>query len=170
MRKAFYAISGDPITNGHTHVLHAAADMFDMVVLALAVNSDKKYTFSLDERREMVEKALHSRSDRLQITTIEPHEMTAKAARRAGATFLVRGIRDHKDLDYELRMAHFNTKIEPLVQTVWIPTPAHLADVSSSMVKGLVGLEGWHHLVETMVPRVVYERLIRWEQERNVKS
>lgn len=176
-RTAMYAISGDPITNGHVFVLERAVELFDRVILTLAVNPDKRYTFSLEERKGMADRIVelfsrqwaspqHRAYDRISVAPLGPTEITVKAARRAGAGYLVRGVRDTKDFEYELRMAQFNSQLEPYVQTIFIPTPPYLSVVSSSFVKSLVGLEDWERTVEQYVPLPVLKKLAEWHASK----
>lgn len=79
----------------------------------------------------------------------------------------MRGLRDLSDFEKEMALARINAKFEPSVQTIFIPTPADLADVSSSMVKGLVGLEDWEIIVAAYVPAVVLGFLREWKKRRD---
>lgn len=168
MKKAYYAISGDPVTNGHLYVMEKAIDLFDELMVALAINPSKKYAFSFEKRSMMLSLSLQPFNGRVAFTSIQPHEVTVKAAFRAGARYVVRGLRNTEDFPYELKMAHFNSKVQPEVQTIWIPTPPNLADVSSSFVKSLVGLEDWEKMVAGLVPPVVLDHLREMlEEQRN---
>lgn len=164
--KALYALSGDPVTNGHVWVIERALLTFDRLVVAIAENPAKRYTFGLAARATMLKAAVPDPPASLTFTTILPGETTVRVAKQTGATVLVRGVRNAADCAYELSLAHFNAKLEPGVHTVWVPTPAALADVSSSFVKRLVGLDGWEEVVRDLVPPVVLDYLGRWHRQR----
>lgn len=160
--KAYYALSGDPITHGHLWIIEEAIKMFDCLHIALAINRSKKYTFTLEERVEMVGNALMIKclnSNTVSVGSIAPTEFTVLAAQRAGAKYLIRGVRNAADFENEMTMANFNSKLAPEVRTVFLPTPPHLSHVSSSFVKSLVGLEGWKGIINDLVTPLVAKRL-----------
>lgn len=166
-RKAFYGLTGDPITNGHLHVITAAANIFDQLVVALAMNPSKKgnHAFDYDARLSMLIEVIKPLKT-VCYTHIRDNEILVRLAKEEKASFLVRGLRNISDFEKEMEIQRFNARFEPSVQTVFIPTPANLADVSSSMVKGLVGLDGWETIVADFVPPIVLEHLKVWHQGR----
>lgn len=166
MKRAFYAISGDPVTYGHLWVMGRAVEVFDKVTVALAVNPDKRYTFSFFERADMIRTAYGSASSRLDIIEIKADELVVRAAKRAEAQFLVRGVRSASDFESEMELAWFNSTLEKDITTWLVPTPAHLALTRSSLVKKIVGLEDWENIVATHVPPVVVAYLKNWHIKR----
>lgn len=165
-RHAFYAISGDPVTYGHLWVIARAAETFDILTVALAVNPDKSYTFTFDERADMIRTAYGTASGRVRITEIKADEIAVRAAKRAGAQFLVRGVRSARDFEYEMELSRINSTLERGVTTWMLPTPPHLVDTRSSFVKSMVGLEDWETILESHVPPVVLDYLRKWHGKK----
>jgi pantetheine-phosphate adenylyltransferase len=156
--KAIYAASLDPITNGHINVVERAAPLFESLVVVVAVDSRKHYTFSAEERVAMARESVAH----LPNVSVEMCVGTyvVKYARSIGASVIVRGLRTVKDLEDELVLAEENRKICSDVETIWIPCLPHLAHVSSSMVKGHVGADaGWAEQVARSVPGHVASKL-----------
>ena len=139
MPKAVYAGSFDPPTAGHEWVIRAAEKLFDLdIVVAVADNPDKKYTFTLEERMKM----LYGITDRPVVQIGK--EFLVSWAQERHIPYIIRGIRSAADFEYERGMRMINHDIAPLQETVFLVPPRNLAEISSSMLKGLVGLEGWH--------------------------
>src|SRR4051812_16270677 len=125
-RTALYAGSFDPVTNGHVDVVRQAARLFDRLVLAIGVHSGKTPLFSAEDRLGMLEESCGpvARQGGCELTCITFADLVVEAARRAGATVLIRGVRDGTDLDYEMQMAGMNASMAPDVQTVFMPASA----------------------------------------------
>jgi pantetheine-phosphate adenylyltransferase/8-oxo-dGTP diphosphatase len=169
MKKAVYAGSFDPVTNGHLWVLQEGARLFDEVVFAVGVNPKKTPTFSLDDRLAM----LRSISGACSNVTVDSFEdqYLVNYARSIDAQYILRGLRNAQDFAEEKRMSIFNHDICPDIQTIPLITPQKTEIISSSAVKGLVGPKGWESAVRRYVPTIVYARLLdkfeggkhRWE-------
>lgn len=164
MRRVYYGLSADPVTLGHVWVIQQAAKMFDEVTVAVANNPSKRHDFSLDARVNMTAEACHHLPT-VKVVALPPDEFLVRAAREAEAEYLIRGLRNGQDYAYESDIARFNAELEPTVKSVFIQTPAHLAGVSSSFVKGLVGLRGWEELVRQYVPVNVFHALRIWHEK-----
>lgn len=163
---AVYGGSFDPITNGHVWMIERSARLFDKVDVAVATNPDKRYTFTLDERVKMVEAVV----DRIfgNVTVSWPGSaFLVDHAKTVYATHLVRGVRSAADFEYERTMRNVNGDICRDVETVLLVPPRELCEVSSSMVKGLVGPDGWEKIVARYVPHATLEALKRWRSTRN---
>ncbi len=158
-RRAVYAGTFDPITKGHEFMIEQAAALFDEVIVAIGINPDKNPMFTVEERLEMV-KALTNHLPNVRTTSFD-NQLLIKFATAAKASFIVRGIRDIKDYDYEKTMRHINADINSDVTSVFLMPPREIAEVSSSTVKGLMGPEGWAHLVAKYVSKPVLKRLIQ---------
>lgn len=158
MSHGLYAGTFDPPTNGHAHVIRTSASLFGRLTVAVAVNSEKKTMFSEDERLALLRQTCASMPN-VDIVSLK-HEYTVDAAARLGAGFLVRGVRNAADLDYERILAHVNGKIRRDVESIIVMPPPDVEDISSSLVKGLVGPPGWRKAVSAMVPRPVYDALV----------
>ena len=160
MSSGIVAGSFDPVTKGHLWVIEAATAIFGIgrVKVVIAENATKKYHFSSQERKRLILTAapfIH-RDDVLILDTKEP---LVRFAARHNVTHLVRGIRDIHDFTYETQVTNINRNIEPDVETLFLVPPRELTEVSSSMVRGLVGLDDWERIVSKYVPDVVIEAL-----------
>jgi len=161
--RAVYAGSFDPPTNGHVWMINRGAMMFDELIVAVAKNPEKDYTFGLDERIGWLEDVTRDQSN-VRIASIE-NEFLAHYAKRMSARFVVRGIRNEADYQYERGMRYVNSDLNPDLNTVFLMPPRALCELSSSFVKGMVGPDGWEDFVERSVPRPVFERLVRHHEE-----
>lgn len=130
--------------------------LFDRLTVAIGINPEKRYTFSVEERLEMLRESLKEFGN-LSIDTFS-NLFLIDYARTIGATHILRGIRSETDYEYERTMRHVNGDMDPAICSVFLMPPRDIAEVSSSMVKGLVGLNGWHAVVRKYVPEPVYRR------------
>ena len=121
----------DPVTVGHLEIVKYAADIFDEVVVCICFNSEKTHLFAESERRNMLEKAVAPYSN---VRVDVQHGMTADYAVSIGAEYIIRGIRNAKDTEYELKMADFNWNYRG-VRTLFVPARAEIAEVSSTAVR-----------------------------------
>lgn len=159
-RKAVYAGSFDPVTNGHLYMIKEGARLFDEFVVAVGTNPEKRYTFSAAERLRMLRAAAESIENVEHIEIVEmPNVYLVDFARSVGASYVLRGVRNEGDYLYERTMRHVNADMRPEVTTVLLMPPRELAELSSSFVKGLVGPEGWEKVVSKYVPPSVLDAL-----------
>jgi pantetheine-phosphate adenylyltransferase len=154
-----YAGSFDPPTVGHLWMIEQAMRLFDECVVAIGINPDKKYTFGLEERLDML-RASTRRFSNLSVTSFS-NRYLIEYAQSIGATHILRGIRSGADFEYERGMRNINSDLDPKICTVFLMPPRDIAEVSSSMVKGLIGPVGWKKVVRKYVPAPVYEHLLK---------
>ncbi|SMC28803.1 Phosphopantetheine adenylyltransferase [Andreprevotia lacus DSM 23236] len=160
MRRGVYAGSFDPVTNGHLWMLEHGVRLFDEMIVAIGENPDKKYTFSVDERLAMLrETTAHLRN--LRVESFQ-NRFLVDYAREQNADFILRGIREAADYEFERKMRYVNADLAPHVDTVFLMPPREIAEISSTMVKGLVGPDGWEMVVGKYVPEPVFRRLLGW--------
>jgi pantetheine-phosphate adenylyltransferase len=157
MRKAVYAGSFDPITLGHEWIIQQAAPLFDQLVVAIGVNPDKRPTFTVEERLGLIRETTSGIAT-CTVAAFENKYLVAFAD-QIGAGYVVRGIRNESDFTYERAMRHINSDLRPEVLTVFLIPPRQLAELSSSMVKGMVGPEGWESIVQRCVSPCVFQAL-----------
>ena len=152
-RRCVYAASFDPITNGHLWVIEQGERLFDELIVAIGTNPDKRYEFSLEERVSLVKASLAG----LARATVETYEnrFLVEYARSRGAEFVLRGIRTELDYQYERSMKYINSDLDAGVVTVFLMPPREIAEVSSSVVKGLIGFNGWETMMAKYVPPAV---------------
>jgi len=157
-RIALFAGSFDPITNGHLDVVGKAVRLADQLVLAIGVHPGKTPLFSADERLAMVKAicAPLGRAAGCEIVCTTFADLVVTAARRAGATMLVRGLRDAGDFDYEMQMAGMNATMAPDVQTIFLPAAPAVRPITATLVRQIAGMGGD---VSAFVPAQVAARL-----------
>jgi pantetheine-phosphate adenylyltransferase len=158
-RLGVYAGSFDPLTIGHVWMIEQGAHLFDRLVVAIGDNPDKRHTFTLDDRLAMLKESLR-RLSTVSVTSFS-NRYLMDFARSAAATHLLRGIRSSSDYEFERSMRHVNGDLDRRICTVFLMPPRDIAEVSSSMVKGLVGPRGWQSVVRKYVPAPVYRRLLK---------
>ena len=135
--KAIYAGSFDPITFGHEAIINAAAKMYDLTVV-IAFNAAKKHVFSLEERQSLVRASLPTSVD---VDVLPQNRLLATYCKDNNIDVIVRGLRNGFDLEYEMQLAAVNAD-QCSSQTVFLPAPARLGHVSSSMVKEVASMDG----------------------------
>jgi pantetheine-phosphate adenylyltransferase len=133
--------------------------LFDRFVVAIGVNPEKRYTFQLEDRLAMLRKSL-KRFANASVTSFS-NLYLIDYAQEIGATHILRGIRSESDYEYERTMRNINGDLDPGICTIFLMPPRNIAEVSSSMVKGLVGPKGWKRVVRKYVPEAVYRHLTR---------
>ena len=157
-RIALYAGSFDPVTNGHLDVVRQATKVADRLVLAVGIHPGKTPLFSTDERLAMLEEicAAMWKQTGCEITFTTFADLVVTAAQRAGATILIRGLRDGTDFDYEMQMAGMNGAMAPGVQTVFLPASPAVRPITATLVRQIAAMGGD---VSSFVPPQVASRL-----------
>ncbi len=155
---AFYAGSFDPVTNGHLDMIEAACRLCDRLILAIGVHPGKTPIFSAEERAELLRAiagpVAEQFNTQLEVTTFA--DLTIDAAKRAGATILVRGLRDGTDLDLEMQLAGMNHTMAPDLQTVLLPSTPQARHITATLVRQIASMGGD---VSAFVPPLVSDRL-----------
>jgi len=158
MRIAFYPGSFDPMTNGHIHVLEQSLALCDQLVVGIGVHPGKTPMFGFDERAAMIADVVRSefpaRSGDVRVVAFEG--LVVEAARSAGASVLVRGLRDGTDLDYEMQMAGMNRAMAPDITTVFTPAYPESRHITATLVRQIAKMGGD---VTPFVPVVVQKAL-----------
>ncbi|WP_299804401.1 pantetheine-phosphate adenylyltransferase [Tardiphaga sp.] len=157
-RIALYPGSFDPVTNGHLDVVRHAVGLCDKLIVAIGVHPGKKPLFTTEERLEMVENVFAPIASAggcaFDCTTYD--NLTITAAQRAGATILIRGLRDGTDLDYEMQIAGMNETMMPSVQTVFLPASVGVRPITATLVRQIAAMGGD---VSAFVPPAVAKSL-----------
>ncbi len=145
--------SFDPITNGHIDIIERACQLFDKVVVGVAVNPEKHPLFSIEERLKFVRNAFKGKSKVL----VEAYDtLLVDFANRFGAKVIMRGLRAVSDFEREFQIAQLNKKLDPTIETLFMMTNYKYAYLSSSAVKEIAQYKG---CVKGLVPLDVEERL-----------
>ncbi len=128
--------SFDPITVGHVDVIRRAAELCEKVFVAVMINAEKKYMFTLDERREIAEAACENFQN---VKVISSDGMLFELAKKLSAEVIIKGVRNEKDREYELSMARFNEEKYPTAKTLLLDADKSLSSVSSTLVREKIG-------------------------------
>jgi pantetheine-phosphate adenylyltransferase len=141
---ALYPGTFDPLTNGHIDVLAGALALADKVVVAIGVHPGKKPLFSLAERKAMIADAAKAlgKADSGRLSTITFDGLVVEAARKAGASILIRGLRDAADFDYEMQMAGMNGTMAPDIRTIFLPASPGVRHITATLVRQIAGMGG----------------------------
>ncbi|MDH5190899.1 MAG: pantetheine-phosphate adenylyltransferase [Gammaproteobacteria bacterium] len=129
----------DPVTNGHTDLVERASRLFDKVIVAVATNSQKGTTFTLDERVHLVQTALAGLDN---VTICGFDSLLVDFARENRAQAIVRGLRAVSDFEYEFQLAGMNRRLAPDIETLFLTPAEKYAYISSSLVKEIAALGG----------------------------
>lgn len=159
-RIGIYAGSFDPPTNGHFWMIRRGAELFDELVVVLAVNPSKQAFMSLEERRSCLTDIVREIPGKVRIEVVDSGFLV-DFAKDVGAGYLLRGIRNTPDFEYERTMARLNSRMEPDIRTLFLTPPSELEEISSTVVRNCVGIPGWQRWVRACVPPCVFERLSR---------
>ncbi len=157
MSKAIYPGSFDPITYGHIDVVQRARKVFDELIVAVVTNPQKQTLFTLEERRELCERALEE-AGLGDVPVITWDGLVVDCAKHHGAIAIVRGLRANSDFEREFQMALTNRDLNGEVESVFFMTSAEYSFLSSSLVKEIKSFGGD---VSRYVPRAVEEALAR---------
>ncbi len=157
-RIALYAGSFDPPTNGHLWMIRQGAALFDELIVTLAVNPKKDDFLPLAERERLLNCMVADLPGTVHVATVE-REFLVDYANSRGATYLLRGVRNSTDFEYEKPMERMNASMAPGIRSVFLMPPAELEHISSSQVRGFVGFAGWEQWVKACVPACVSEAI-----------
>lgn len=139
MKKAVITGSFDPITRGHEYLIRQAVEIFDEVVVAIGVNGEKKTMFSLEQRKKWISDTFVG-CDKVKVLSY--NGLTADFCKMNNIKFIVRGLRNTIDFEYESLMAETNRALNTDIETVFFTTPACLRHISSTLVRDVIKNNG----------------------------
>lgn len=135
MKTAIFAGSFDPITRGHEDIVLQALKLFDEIIIAIGVNIDKKYAFPLEKRIKWIENTF---AEYPKVKVVSYEGLTVDLCKKMNANFIVRGLRNTTDFEYESIIAEANKKLNPDVETIFLLSDPTLRCVSSTVVRDLI--------------------------------
>jgi pantetheine-phosphate adenylyltransferase len=138
MKRAVFPGSFDPITLGHYDIIERGLGLFDEIIIAIGINADKKYMFSLDDRKRFIENAFGADS-KIKVTTYSG--LTIDFCKEQEAAFILRGLRNPADFEFEKAIAHTNRKLSE-IETVFLLTSSGKSYISSSIVRDVIRNNG----------------------------
>ena len=148
MRVAIFPGTFDPFTLGHMDILKRSLSLFDKIIVGVGINNQKKTMFSIDERVKFIKNCFKKNS---KISVQSYSGLTIEFCKKVGATFIVRGIRNNGDFEFEKAIARTNRKLSK-IETVFLLTSAKTSFISSSIVRELISNGGDFEL---LVPKSV---------------
>ena len=151
MKKAIFPGSFDPITNGHYDIIKRGVSLFDEVIVAMGVNAEKKYMFSLEDRKRFIEEAF---KDEPKVKVITYSGLTIDLCKKENAEFILRGLRNPADFEFEKAIAHTN-RVMSKIETVFLLTAARTSFISSSIVRDVLRNGGD---ISQLVPESVLDK------------
>ena len=138
MKKAIFPGSFDPITLGHLDIVNRGVTLFDEVIIAIGENSSKEYMFSLEERKKFIENTF---KDNPKVKVVSYQGLTTEFCKEIGVNFILRGLRNPADFEFEKAIAHTNRELSK-VETVFLLTSTQTSFISSSIVREIIRLKG----------------------------
>ncbi len=164
MKCGIYAGSFDPITNGHIWMIEEGAKLFDHLIIAIGENPYKKnHFFCITERLCMLKKCI----EHLENVSVEifSGKYLVNYAKEKDVSYILRGIRKESDYEQERNIRYINEDIQNDISTIFLIPPRNLVEVSSSMVKGLIGFKNWYKIIIKYIPQPIFRELIKREYE-----
>ncbi|NNF79927.1 MAG: pantetheine-phosphate adenylyltransferase [Rhizobiales bacterium] len=160
MRTGYYPGSFDPVTNGHVDVIARACGVVDKLVLAVGVSHTKKPFLPAETRVALLQQVAEpigtERGCEIAVETFD--NLVVDAARVAGASILIRGLRDATDYAYEMQMAGMNGELAPDIETVFLPASGPVRHIASSLVKQIASMGGD---ISGFVPDIVADAIAK---------
>ena len=138
MRRAIFPGSFDPITLGHYDIIKRGVHLFDEIIVAIGINAEKKYMFSLEQRKQFIEEAFKN-EPKVKVLTYKG--MTVDFCKEIDSKFILRGLRNPADFEFEKAIAHTNRKLSK-IETVFLLTAANTSYISSSIVRDVIRNNG----------------------------
>ncbi len=143
-RIGFYPGSFDPVTYGHLDIITRAARLVDVLVVAVGQHHAKPGLLTVEERLRVLEEALRPIREHAEceIRLAKYSVLTVEAAKRAGASVIIRGLRDGSDFDYEVRMAQTNATLDPDIETIFLAASPSARMISSTLIRQIAEMGG----------------------------
>jgi len=134
MKRAIFPGSFDPLTLGHFDIINRGVTLFDELIIAIGINSEKNYMFSLEERQNFIKEAF---KDQPKISVTTYSGLTVDFCKKVDANFILRGLRNPADFEFEKAIAHTNRSLSE-IETVFLLTSSYTSFISSSIVRDVI--------------------------------
>ncbi|MGI6225027.1 MAG: pantetheine-phosphate adenylyltransferase [Peptococcales bacterium] len=154
MKIAVYPGTFDPVTYGHMHIIKRAAKLFDRVIMAVALETNKKTLFTAEERIALIKECCLEGLDNVELELFDG--LLVDYVRKKKAVAIIRGLRAVSDFEFEMQMASVNRQLAESVETIFLMTDPEYSFISSSIIKNVASLDGE---VRYFVPEVVANAL-----------
>lgn len=153
MRKGIYPGSFDPLTNGHLDIIERSRGICDSLVVGIAINRAKQPLFSLEERLEIIN---HYFKDDSSIEIVSFEGLLVDYCRAHDIRYIIRGVRNITDFEYEMSIATVNKKLAPEIETIFLMTRGEYSFISSRMVREIASFNGD---LSSLVPPYVIQKI-----------
>ncbi len=134
-RIAIFPGSFDPITIGHVDIIQRALPLFDKIIISVGSNSEKKYFFNLEKRIQWIKKVF-IKNPKIEVKSY--NKLTVEFAKDSNARFLIRGLRNISDFEFEKTMAHANSELNPSIESVFLLTKPKYSFITSTVVRDTI--------------------------------
>ncbi|MFL2566062.1 MAG: pantetheine-phosphate adenylyltransferase [Schleiferiaceae bacterium] len=138
-RIAIFPGSFDPITIGHVDIIQRALPLFDKIIISVGSNSEKKYFFNLEKRIQWIKKVF-IKNPKIEVKSY--NKLTVQFAKDSNARFLIRGLRNISDFEFEKTMAHANSELNPSIESVFLLTKPKYSFITSTVVRDTIRNDG----------------------------
>lgn len=138
MKRAIFPGSFDPLTLGHFDIIKRGVTLFDELIVAIGVNADKKYMFSLEDRKKFIEETF---IDEPKVKVMTYEGLTVEFCKKIDVDFILRGLRNPADFEFEKAIAHTNRELAN-IETVFLLTSAETSYIASSIVRDVIRNNG----------------------------
>ncbi|PIQ15145.1 MAG: pantetheine-phosphate adenylyltransferase [Flavobacteriales bacterium CG18_big_fil_WC_8_21_14_2_50_32_9] len=155
MKTALFPGSFDPITIGHENIIRRALPLFDKLIIAIGSNTNKKYLFSLEQRTAWIKKVFENDPN---IEVMHYEGLTVDFCKKINATYIVRGLRNSSDYNYESTIAQMNHQLDNSIETLFLQTTPLLSAINSTIVRDIIIHKGE---ASKFIPKAIQQDFIK---------
>jgi len=137
---AIFPGSFDPITKGHESIVLKALNIFNKIIIAVGYNSEKRYMFTLQQRIQLVKNVFNNNTKTIEVIAF--NTLTIDVCKKYDAKFIIRGLRNASDFDFERNIAHSNKLLDNTIETIFFLTDIQYSNITSSIVREIISNNG----------------------------